>query len=147
MNRNLFWTLLLGFYLLLPVSGFSREPCDGISDRAQRAQCQERFAQRPAFAESARSSIKAIALSELPSEARLTVRLIRQGGPFRYDRDGVVFHNRERLLPIRKAGYYREYTVPTPGGKDRGARRIISGREGELYYTADHYSSFTRVRE
>ena len=87
------------------------------------------------------------ALAELPPEARATVRLIREGGPFPFDRDGVVFGNRERLLPVRSRGYYHEYTVVTPGVRQRGARRIIAGREGELYYTDDHYRSFKRVRE
>jgi ribonuclease T1 len=88
-----------------------------------------------------------IAVHELPPEARETLRLIRAGGPFPYARDGVVFHNREGLLPKRERGYYREYTVKTPGAKDRGARRIVSGKGGELYYTHDHYRSFRRIIE
>jgi ribonuclease T1 len=86
-------------------------------------------------------------LAELPPQVRDTVRLIRQGGPFPFDRDGVVFGNRERLLPLRSRAYYREYTVVTPGVRHRGARRIIVGREGELYYTDDHYRSFRRIIE
>ncbi|APR04679.1 ribonuclease [Thauera chlorobenzoica] len=72
---------------------------------------------------------------------------IRQGGPFPYRKDGSVFHNRERLLPTRPRGYYREYTVPTPGARDRGARRIVTGGEPPevFYYTADHYRSFRRI--
>lgn len=81
----------------------------------------------------------------LPPEARVTLDLIRQGGPFPYARDGIVFSNRERLLPGQPRGYYREYTVPTPGSRDRGARRIIAGRPGEYYWTADHYASFRRI--
>lgn len=88
-----------------------------------------------------------VTLSELPREARETVALIRRGGPFPYDRDGVVFGNFERALPARDRGYYREYTVPTPGVKSRGARRIVLGRDGELFYTDDHYRTFRRVRE
>lgn len=88
-----------------------------------------------------------VAASELPREARQTLALIRAGGPFPYERDGVVFGNRERLLPPRERGYYREYTVPTPGLKHRGARRIVAGRGGEVYYTDDHYRSFRRIRE
>lgn len=88
-----------------------------------------------------------IAVNELPPEARETLALIRAGGPFPYARDGVVFHNREGLLPQRNRGYYREYTVKTPGAKDRGARRIVSGKGGELYYTHDHYRSFRRIIE
>lgn len=85
-------------------------------------------------------------LSSLPRQARDTVALIRAGGPFPYPRnDGVVFHNSERLLPREPDGYYREYTVGTPGSDDRGARRIVTGRGGEYYYTADHYEHFVRV--
>jgi ribonuclease T1 len=88
-----------------------------------------------------------IALSELPPEARETVQRIRRGGPFPYERDGAVFGNFERVLPVRVRGYYREYTVPMRGVKHRGARRIVAGRSGELYYTDDHYQTFTRIRE
>ena len=84
---------------------------------------------------------------ELPREARETLVLIQQGGPFPYRRDGVVFGNRERRLPSRPSGYYREYTVPPPGARDRGARRIITGTQGEYYYTDDHYNTFRRIRE
>jgi ribonuclease T1 len=86
-----------------------------------------------------------VALSELPPEAARTVDLIEAGGPFPYDRDGVVFENREGLLPDESSGYYHEYTVPTPGASDRGARRIIEGSDGELYWTDDHYRSFERI--
>ena len=86
-----------------------------------------------------------VALTDLPPEAAQTVDLIRAGGPFPYDRDGVVFENREGLLPDESSGYYHEYTVPTPGSSDRGARRIIVGSGGELYWTDDHYRSFERI--
>jgi ribonuclease T1 len=89
--------------------------------------------------------LPAVALTSLPVEARHTVALIDAGGPFPYDRDGVVFENRERLLPIEPSGYYHEYTVPTPGEGDRGARRIITGGAHEMYWTDDHYSSFERI--
>ncbi|HLE36302.1 MAG TPA: ribonuclease domain-containing protein [Candidatus Acidoferrales bacterium] len=88
-----------------------------------------------------------IAVATLPAEARETISLIRKGGPFPFPRDGVVFGNFEERLPARARGYYREYTVRTPGAKDRGARRIVAGRGGELYYTDDHYNSFRRIRE
>ena len=88
-----------------------------------------------------------IAVSELPPEARRTIELIRKGGPFPYGRDGLVFGNFEKRLPRRERGYYREYTVRTPGEKDRGARRIVAGRGGELYYTDDHYRSFRRIQD
>jgi ribonuclease T1 len=86
-------------------------------------------------------------VGDLPPEARQTLALIRAGGPFPYQRDGSVFGNREGLLPRRSRGYYREYTVRTPGARDRGARRIVAGKGGEFYYTADHYRSFRRIRE
>ncbi len=86
-----------------------------------------------------------VAQARLPREARETIRLIERGGPFPYDRDGATFQNREGLLPKQPSGYYREYTVITPGSSDRGARRIIAGKGGELYYTDDHYDSFKRV--
>ena len=83
----------------------------------------------------------------LPLDARQTIALIERGGPFPYRRDGVTFHNRERRLPGRPAGHYREYAVPTPGARDRGPRRIVVGKAGERYYTDDHYRSFSRIRE
>lgn len=88
-----------------------------------------------------------IRVAELPPEARSTLRLIEQGGPFPYQRDGIAFGNYEKRLPPQKRGYYQEYTVPTPGLKSRGARRIIAGSGHERYYTADHYNSFRRIIE
>jgi len=93
-----------------------------------------------------------ISLSELPIQAQETHRLIHAGGPFPYDKDGVVFGNRERLLPIKARGFYREYTVKTPGARNRGARRLICGGTPPTapevcYYTGDHYASFKRVRD
>ena len=86
-------------------------------------------------------------MAELPPEARQTLELIRKGGPFPYKQDGVVFGNREKRLPLQPRGYYREYTVKTPGSRDRGARRIVAGRFGEYYYSDDHYRSFKRIRD
>lgn len=88
-----------------------------------------------------------IPVARLPPEARETLVLIQAGGPYPYRRDGAVFSNREGLLPRRGQGYYREYTVKTPGAKDRGARRIVVGGKGEYYYTEDHYRSFRRIIE
>ena len=91
-------------------------------------------------------AVHAVALSALPAQAAETVHLIQRGGPFPYpDNDGVTFHNYEHELPSEPDGYYREYTVPTPGSPDRGARRIITGRGGQYYYTDDHYETFERV--
>ncbi|MSQ60867.1 MAG: ribonuclease [Betaproteobacteria bacterium] len=86
-----------------------------------------------------------IRVAELPREAQATLRLIEAGGPFPYARDGVLFQNRERLLPPKPRNYYREYTVPTPGVAHRGARRIVAGQRTEYYYTQDHYRSFRRI--
>jgi len=93
----------------------------------------------------AESADATISVSKLPPEARVTLRAIEMGGPFPYPKDGSVFANRERRLPVRPSGYYREYTVSTPGAHDRGARRIITGRNAELYYTDDHYRRFKRI--
>jgi len=90
-----------------------------------------------------------IAAQDLPAEARATLAQIHAGGPFPYERDGVAFGNRERLLPPRSRGYYHEYTVPTPGARNRGARRIVCGGHvadpSECYYSDDHYRSFRKI--
>jgi ribonuclease T1 len=88
-----------------------------------------------------------IAAMELPKQAQETIALIKAGGPFPYSRDGIAFSNREKILPKQKRGYYKEYTVKTPGAKNRGARRIVTGGEGQFYYSDDHYASFKRVLE
>ena len=96
-----------------------------------------------------------ISIRALPPEAQRVLVLIQQGGPFPHKKDGVTFFNRERLLPSQARGYYTEYTVPTPGARNRGARRIVAGRgasgnpatSGEYWYTSDHYSSFQRIQE
>jgi ribonuclease T1 len=103
----------------------------------------------------ARERSPEIPVHALPTEARDTLALIHRGGPFPYSRDGIVFGNFERRLPMRQRGYYHEYTVPTPGVRSRGARRIIAGQgpgrdvrtSGEYWYSEDHYRSFSRVRE
>lgn len=93
------------------------------------------------------SGLEWVERAELPPEARETIALIEAGGPFPYRQDGSTFGNREGLLPQQPRGYYREYTVPTPGAGDRGARRIVTGDEDRIfYYTDDHYQSFRRVR-
>ena len=93
------------------------------------------------------SSLAEIRESALPVEGRRVLALIRAGGPFPYGQDDQVFGNLERVLPARDRGYYREYTVPTPGGSDRGARRIVAGNGGEKYYTGDHYATFEYIAE
>jgi ribonuclease T1 len=96
------------------------------------------------------TGISTVVIAELPPQGRDMVRLIYQGGPFRYDKDGSVFGNRERILPARNRSYYREYTVQTPGERSRGARRIVCGgfvptTPDACYYTDDHYASFRRI--
>jgi ribonuclease T1 len=94
-----------------------------------------------------RRGIATVNVGDLPKEARQTVALIKKGGPYPYQKDGSIFGNFERLLPLHERGYYREFTVPSPSARNRGARRIILGKAGELYYTDDHYASFRRIRE
>ncbi|MGW8765495.1 ribonuclease domain-containing protein [Streptomyces sp. NPDC055815] len=91
------------------------------------------------------SGLPVVRAAELPPEARKTLALIARGGPFPYAKDGTVFSNFERVLPRKERGYYHEYTVKTPGERDRGARRIVTGRNGETYYTDDHYETFREV--
>ncbi len=117
------WWLLLGLLLCLP------------------------FAQARSHHSHDDAAISTIAVVELPDEARGTFHLIKQGGPFPYSRDGVVFGNREHRLPQQSRGYYREYTVKTPGAHNRGARRIVCGVVPECYYTGDHYQTFKRIKE
>ncbi len=88
-----------------------------------------------------------VRFDELPIEAHKTLSLIKKDGPFPYQRDGATFGNFERRLPQKERGYYKEYTVPTPGVRDRGARRIVAGRKGEFYFTDDHYQTFRRILE
>jgi len=101
---------------------------------------------RPAASEPA-----TVQAAELPRQGRETFELIRRGGPFPNGKDGAVFGNRERLLPAERRGFYREYTVTTPGSRDRGARRIVCGGPPRVpyacFYTADHYASFRRIVE
>lgn len=94
-------------------------------------------------------ALETMVVAELPAQGRETYRLIHQGGPFPHGKDGIVFGNRERQLPTYKRGYYREYTVKTPGANNRGARRIVCGGPAitpyKCYYTADHYTSFREI--
>jgi len=109
----------------------------------------------PAGARDVAPAIAEVRLDELPDEARHTLAQIKRGGPYAYRKDGTVFGNREKRLPLQPRGYYTEYTVKTPYSRDRGARRIVAGRgagrnpatSGEYYYTDDHYNSFRRIRE
>jgi ribonuclease T1 len=120
---------LIGLVVLVVVGWFVR---DAVKDD-------------PAPQQPQSSSLQVRPLSKLPPEAVVTWRTIQKGGPFKSNRDGIVFENREKLLPAKSNGYYHEYTVPTPGSDDRGARRLITGDAKELYYTDDHYASFVVV--
>ncbi|MCT4357477.1 guanine-specific ribonuclease N1 and T1 [Streptomyces sp. Je 1-79] len=91
------------------------------------------------------SGLETVRVDDLPAEARATLELIERGGPFPYEKDGATFSNFERILPRQQRGHYREYTVRTPGADDRGARRLVIGRDGEIFYTDDHYESFREV--
>jgi ribonuclease T1 len=91
------------------------------------------------------SGLPTVKVEQLPREAVATLQLIDKGGPFPYRQDGSTFRNQENVLPRQASGYYREYTVPTPGSPGRGARRLVVGRAGDVYYTADHYESFRQV--
>ncbi len=127
-RRAFFASLCVLCAFALGVSAFAREPAKPVPD---------------------------VPAAALPQEARDTLALIKRGGPFPYRRDATVFRNFEQQLPVKRRGYYREYTVPTPGARDRGARRIVAGAgtdgdmrtSGEYYYTDDHYASFRRIRE
>jgi len=90
-------------------------------------------------------SLADVSAKALPPEARETLKLIEKGGPYPYDRDGIVFGNFEKRLPIKDRGYYQEFTVKTPGVIHRGARRIVAGKGGEKYYSDDHYKTFKRI--
>lgn len=107
------------------------------------------FGAAPAHAFENPGGLASIYVADLPKEGRDTLALIRKGGPFPYARDGIVFSNRERILPKQPRGYYHEYTVKTPGARDRGARRIVCGGNPPrvCYYTGDHYASFKIIRE
>ena len=92
-----------------------------------------------------RSDLPGVAAADLPEQARDALALIDRGGPYPYRQDNTVFSNVERLLPARPAGYYREYTVVTPGSSGRGTRRLVVGAQGDIYYTGDHYETFRQV--
>jgi ribonuclease T1 len=141
--------------LLLAVAGFvggttaERDPTAAVPAATQSRPVDPSTSSGDAATRSGSTStgLPVVDLDRLPVQARRTVALIDSGGPFPYAKDGATFGNRERLLPLERSGYYREYTVPTPGSDDRGARRVIAGDAGrQLFYTDDHYASFVRIR-
>lgn len=131
--------LLLAIFLVIPLLG-GLLVVTGGSDDSPSTTSPATFASLPQV-----SDLPAVQLDELPPEAIETLSLIAQDGPFPYDRDGLVFQNREGILPEQPEGYYREYTVPTPGEDDRGARRLVVGSSNEVFYTDDHYESFREL--
>jgi ribonuclease T1 len=137
--------LLAGGYLLSAVRP-DRGGADRVGGRpAATADVTSGTTGTPAVAAPGDARLPTVGGGTLPPEARRTLRLIERGGPFPHERDGADFANAERLLPVRARGWYREYTVPTPGEADRGARRIVAGRDGTRYYTADHYATFALI--
>ena len=135
---NLKWLLIFCVTRLLPSLAFAIAFVLVLAPVSASAYSQHRYGD---------STIREVALSTLPPETKETLRLIKQGGPFSYPRDGVVFGNFEKRLPKKQRGYYHEYTVSTPGIHNRGARRIVCGQPIECYYSDDHYETFKLIRE
>lgn len=153
-GKSLILTLVLLAWLAVMVAGCilpASPPADGAQPTARVTPVERSNATAQGGATATatparpRSGLPTIRYQDLPRQAQDTIALIEQGGPFPFRRDGVTFQNRERILPSKPSGYYREYTVVTPGSSDRGARRIVAGSAGELYYTNDHYESFREV--
>ncbi len=138
--------LIIGGLALLLVLGW------GLAERSSgpKATAEPKAAAKTKYGSQGKDSVSGLPWidpAQLPSQARDTLTLIDNGGPYPYPRnDDVVFSNAEGILPKKKRGYYKEYTVKTPGSSTRGARRIVTGSDGEFYYTDDHYQSFVRIR-
>src|SRR5690348_17254498 len=133
-SRRRITLALIGLVVLVVVGWFVRDAVkDDPAPPPQQKQSQQSQQTQP-------GGMQVKPLSKLPPEAVVTWRTIQKGGPYKSSRDGIVFENREKLLPAKATGYYHEYTVPTPGADDRGARRLITGEAKELYYTDDHYA-------
>ncbi|HEY5821846.1 MAG TPA: ribonuclease domain-containing protein, partial [Propionibacteriaceae bacterium] len=147
--------LLIGVVLLVNRLGSTPDPVADPTVRSSASASASASASRTAStsrttAPSTRdpdTGLRLVDLASLPKQAQQTVALIQRGGPYPYAKDGATFGNRERILPNQRSGYYREYTVITPGEGDRGARRIVTGDADRIFfYTADHYDSFVRIR-
>jgi guanyl-specific ribonuclease Sa len=146
-NRRRITAALVGLLVLVLGGWLVKESTDGSSSPAPGAPSSSAASGAGSGkVPGAGSGLPVKALSSLPSQAADTWKLIQKGGPYPYPRkDGIVFGNREKVLPAEKNGYYHEYTVKTPGSPDRGTRRLVTGASKELYYTGDHYASFVVV--
>lgn len=150
----IFKRTLLPLLLAAGLLGGCQSPGQAQTSQTQTSQTQATPRQTPSSGTATRdpeSGLAWVAVGALPREGQQLLGVVARGGPFRYSKDGVTFGNREGLLPRQTRGYYREYTVRTPGEGDRGARRIVCGGQpetstAECYYTADHYASFRRIR-
>ena len=139
--------LVVGIIVVLTVLGWLLADGTGSPGTVTPPVARPSSSSAPTLATDPEKGLGWVEPAALPAQARTTIGLIEAGGPYPYAKDGVVFGNRERLLPRQPSGYYHEYTVPTPGSGDHGARRIISGDGGrQLFYTDDHYASFRRIR-
>ncbi|MEV7551767.1 ribonuclease domain-containing protein [Amycolatopsis sp. NPDC089917] len=153
-NRRRITAALIGLIVLVLAGWFVKDGISGDDTKSSSAPASSSAAQAKPSGAAAKggkvageeSGLPVKPLTGLPSQASDTWKLIEAGGPYPYPRnDDVTFQNREKVLPAKNSGYYREYTVKTPGSPDRGARRLVTGTGKELYYTEDHYKSFVVV--
>lgn len=142
-HPGVFAAILLTTYLVLSITGCSNY----VTNNAPPSEPEPSTQTLSKTSTTAQVNKGVISINDLPVEARETIKLIKNGGPFPYSKDGSIFYNYEGLLPNKPAGYYHEYTVITPGSPGRGSRRIVVGSKGEFYYTDDHYSTFRLVVE
>ncbi|MFD5094096.1 ribonuclease domain-containing protein [Amycolatopsis thailandensis] len=151
-NRRRITAALIGLIVLVLAGWFVKDGISGDDTKSSSAPASSSAQAKPSGAAAKgkvageESGLPVKPLTGLPSQASDTWKLIEAGGPYPYPRnDDVTFQNREKVLPAKNSGYYREYTVKTPGSPDRGARRLVTGTGKELYYTEDHYKSFVVV--
>ncbi|EMD26230.1 ribonuclease domain-containing protein [Amycolatopsis azurea] len=150
-NRRRITAALIGLIVLVLAGWFVKDGISGDDTKSSSAPASSSAQPKPSGAAKGKvageeSGLPVKPLTGLPSQASDTWKLITAGGPYPYPRnDDVTFQNREKVLPAKDSGYYREYTVKTPGSPDRGARRLVTGTGKELYYTEDHYKSFVVV--
>jgi ribonuclease T1 len=143
-HRGVVTAILLTVYLGLNLTGCGTPILGDTSNYSASEQSTHTQSDTPKTSQVSKDVIR---INDLPAEAKETIKLIENGGPFPYSKDGSIFNNYEGLLPDKPARYYHEYTVITPGAPDRGAQRIVAGSSGEYYYTDDHYNTFRLVVE